>query len=568
MSINNSYFNRNNTIVFNSFANTGRNPVTELFFGSENNLISNPGYSRFIFNIDLSLLFEKVSTGVISLNCNSGMTHHLKMTNTSSFDEELLNTTNSSGRRRATSFDLILFRIPESVCSPTTTTTTLPVTTTTTLPTPTATSTPVTTTTTFNPCNPPEPTPTPTEVVNTFIEPYGPNMSPIVTITTTCNPLPQYWDEGVGYDYLPTKMTSNTSSGSQSTFEPNTDKTYSDRPSNWFQTTTLDFWTEPGIYNNLNLGNFNFNDLYIVNTQHFEFGDEDINFNMTDEINGIINGTITGVTGYGIAYMPDLENITGLTENYSVGFFTRHTQTFYEPYLQTTYNDLIEDDRNLFTEYKENRLYLYTYLYGEDIVLDENPIVDILNHNGDPISSLTGLSTCLRTKGVYEVVIPPMSGYNTPCQFTDVWRNIKYNGVLMPNIENEFILSPYKKSFQIGSQSKDPEIFGFDYYGILQDEKILNTDIRKVGVVIKKAYTAAVVLVPVEASYRVYVKEGQTEVQVQDWTPINRTPNEYYFIFDTRDKIPNEYFIDIKVVSSGQVNTYKKQIKFQIVNKK
>jgi hypothetical protein len=393
-------------------------------------------------------------------------------------------------------------------------------------------------------------------------------MSPVVTVTTTCNPSPQHWDEGVGYDFIPTNLTVNTSNGSQSTFEFDTDKTYSDRPSNWYQTTTINFWSEPGIYNNRNLGNFNFDDLYIVDRQHFEFGDEDINFNMTDEINGIIDGTITGVTGYGIAYLPAIENLTGLTENYSVGFFTRHTQTFYEPYLQTTYNDLIEDDRTSFTEYKENKLYLYTYLNGEDIVLDETPIVDILDHNGDPIPSLTGLSTCLRTKGVYEVIIPPMSGYNTPCQFTDVWKNIKYNGVSMPDIQNEFTLYQYKKSFQISSQSKDPEIFGFDYYGILQDEKILNTDIRKVGVVIKKAYTAAVVLVPVEASYRVYVKEGQTEVQVQDWTPINRTPNEYYFIFDTRDKIPNEYFIDIRVISSGQVNTYKKQIKFQIVNKK
>jgi hypothetical protein len=72
----------------------------------------------------------------------------------------------------------------------------------------------------------------------------------------------------------------------------------------------------------------------------------------------------------------------------------------------------------------------------------------------------------------------------------------------------------------------------------------------------------------VEGYYRVYVREGTTEVQVQDWTKLNRTPNEYYFIFDTRDKIPNEYFIDLKVISSGEVNTYKKQIKFQIVNKK
>ena len=67
---------------------------------------------------------------------------------------------------------------------------------------------------------------------------------------------------------------------------------------------------------------------------------------------------------------------------------------------------------------------------------------------------------------------------------------------------------------------------------------------------------------------RFYVKEGTTEVQVQDWTPINRTPNEYYFIFDTRDKIPNQYYVDIQVNTSGEKDTYKKQLTFNIVNKK
>ena len=39
-------------------------------------------------------------------------------------------------------------------------------------------------------------------------------------------------------------------------------------------------------------------------------------------------------------------------------------------------------------------------------------------------------------------------------------------------------------------------------------------------------------------------------------------------MFDTRDKLPNEYYIDIKVNTSGEVDIYKKQIKFQIVNRK
>ena len=57
MSTNNSYFNRNNTIVYNSYVNTGRNPVVQLYYG-DGGLSTPVGYSRFIFDLDLSLLKE------------------------------------------------------------------------------------------------------------------------------------------------------------------------------------------------------------------------------------------------------------------------------------------------------------------------------------------------------------------------------------------------------------------------------------------------------------------------------------------------------------------------------
>ena len=114
MSIHRSYFNRNNTIQYNSFTNTGKSPWTELYFGDAPDSISPRGFSRFIFDLDLSLLIEKINDKVISTGCTgfSGITHTLRMTNTSSFDNDLLNDTTSNGRRRATSFDLVLFRIP------------------------------------------------------------------------------------------------------------------------------------------------------------------------------------------------------------------------------------------------------------------------------------------------------------------------------------------------------------------------------------------------------------------------------------------------------------------------
>jgi hypothetical protein len=346
-------------------------------------------------------------------------------------------------------------------------------------------------------------------------------------------------------------------------------RAYSLRPSNWFQTTTINDWSQPGIYDNNNQGVVNYSGLTIVAQQHFELGNEDLFMDMSNEINGVLNGTITGVTGWGVAYLPQIENISGLTDSYSTAFFSRHTQTFYQPFLQTTYNDLIQDDRNIFLKNQENKLFLYIYQNGDFVNLDSNPFVRIEDRNGDVVNGMSSLNTCLRTKGVYEVIVPNgFTGSPSPCLFYDIWSGLTINGQAIPNVQNQFILQEYNAGIQIGSTSREPQKYGFDFYGILQNEQILNTDIRKVGVTIKKAYTGQQLLLDVSSFYRVYVKEGTTEVLVQDWTPINRTPNEYYFMFDMRDKIPNQYYVDIQVNTSGEKDTYKKQLTFNIVNHK
>ena len=176
MSINNSYFSKNNTLISNSFVNTGRNPVTELFFGRGASLSYPNGYSRFIFDLNLDLLKQKYRSGLITTGCTDNVTHTLRMINTSFFNDEL-NTRTSQGRMRATSFDLILFRIPLSNGS-------------------------------------------------------------------TGNP--QLWDEGVGYDFYDIQRTISTPNGLLTPVLLPQDKSYSQRPSNWFQTTTLGGWSKIG----------------------------------------------------------------------------------------------------------------------------------------------------------------------------------------------------------------------------------------------------------------------------------------------------------------------------------
>ena len=489
MSIYRSYFDKSDTLLYNSYTNTGRNPIVELFYGRANNSSAPIGFSRYIFNIDLSNLIQKINDNVISTDCGTDLTHTLRMTNTSFFDKELLNDTTSQGRRRATSFDLILFRIPK-------------------------------------------------------------------TSGDTGNP--QYWDTGVGYDYYDFKVTNLN------------DRSFSTRPVNWFETTTISKWSTEGIYDNTNslgISGVNYNDIYIVGTQHFEFGNEDIEFDMSSEINGVLDGTITGVPGWGVAFYPQVENISGMSENYSVGFFSPHTQTFYEPFLETTYDDLILDNRNNFICGVTNYLYLYSYDNGVPLTFDSNPQVDILDASSNVV--FPNLPTCLVTDGIYKVEVPPIACSNAPCLYYDVWENIVINGVSFENSENEFALIKKSNRFKIGSLTESPKIYGFSFDGIKYDEKILNTDIRKVNVTVKKAYTSKQILENIESYYRIYVREGaNTEVQVQDWTRINKTSDGYYFVFDTTDKIPNEYFVDIKVVSDKNTDTYKKELQFQIVNKK
>jgi hypothetical protein len=501
MSVHFSYFSKNNTLLYNSFTNVGLSPYTELYFGSALNVISPIGFSRFIFDLDLTDLIDKFNSGLIPTGCTgfSGVTHKLKMVNTSTFDKQLINGEMWDGRLRATSFDLNLIRIP---------------------------------------------------------------------LTSGNTGYPQTWDSGIGSDYYDVQNTLNFPNGLLSPLVMPENKSYSQRPSNWFQRTTLSGWSENGIYSNINTGLTPFSSMTIVDTQHFSVGNESIEFDMTNEINSILTGGTTGNTGWIISFPPELELLSGLTQNYAVAFFGKDTQTFYEPYLETTFDDYISDDRNTFSKGRNNKLYLYSVIDGVLTNLDSIPSAVIIDSNDNVLQG--PITSCLKTTGVYEITVPAItsSTINTPCTIYDVWTGLTYNGIVLENIINQVVLLPQSKTIQLGVDSQDPILYGFDYYGIKQDEKIINTDVRKVGVVLKKAYTSNELLQRVQVYYRIYVREGQTEVEVQDWTKVNRSYNQYYFMFDTRDKIPNEYYIDLKLYSDGSADTYKKQIKFQIVNRK
>ena len=100
----------------------------------------------------------------------------------------------------------------------------------------------------------------------------------------------------------------------------------------------------------------------------------------------------------------------------------------------------------------------------------------------------------------------------------------------------------------------------------MRDEKIKRGDKRKVFVNARIPYTVNETSVIDGLQYRLWVKEGPTEVNVIDWTDVNRAYLKNYFILDTSWMIPNEYFIDIKLTSNQLVKTYTNTLKFNITS--
>lgn len=453
-----TFFDRNNTLLYNNNTNVGRNPITELYYGG--NGTSN-SYSRFIFQFDetkLKGLYEDST-----FNDLSELKHTLRMTNTGAFDTELLGDSTYDGKQRSSSFDLIIF------------------------------------------------------------------------------PITQEWDEGVGYDY--------------SDYVTIGESIQHFGPSNWFESGTNTPWESNGVYSGSPT---------TIAIQHFEQGNENIEMDITD----IVNGYLTGDTnnGLGLAYIRTLEE-TETTDKQYVGFFTRHTQTFYEPFIETVYGNHIKDDRNDFYLDKNNKLYLYVNLGGNPTNLDEIPSVNIFDTNDNLFRNIPNNEVTHVSKGVYSIdVNVPSANYTDCSQFTDTWGPININGITRPDAELDFVVKDGGGYFNIGDNSSTPKKVGLTVTGIRLDERVYRGDIRKVIVSTRIPYTINQKQSVDSLKYRLYVKEGRNEYTVIDFQDIEMSNNQNYFLLDTESLVPGTYYLDIQVESNYEVLTNKEILSFDIVS--
>lgn len=457
-----SYFEKNNTIIKNSQANTAKNPTTEIFYGS--------AFSKFLFKVDFTDLKNKVNSGELVVDSNTRHTLHL--TNTIFGDEGQKGLNRTTGRDRTSSFDLIVFG------------------------------------------------------------------------------LSQYWDEGLGYDYT------------DSSYDfVNGNRTFDERPSNWFYRTTLNQWPVAGVFHDsptIISG-------YTGNKIHMDNGNENIDFDITPYVNGIISGDTNH--GLGLSFAVVYQYLTP-DRDQSVAFFTKYTQTFFEPYVNSHFEDTIMDNRDNFVEKIEQNLYLYVTKGTNFYNLDSEPTVDILDSNGSVITGLSGLTTTLIRKGVYKVTFtittPECDGKKF---FTDHWKGVILDGnTISGGVRQKFIPKPYTAGFTIGENQTELQRYAIQFFGIKQNEKIVSGEIRKVVVTFKSIDVPKTVLLD-EVYYRIYIEEGTTQVMVHDWTLLDKT-NENSFQLDSSYLIPRQYFLQIKGKTHTEEIHYKESINFEIVSEK
>lgn len=469
-----TYFDKNNTMAYNSAVNTGKNPVSELFYGGGNEA-GTKYFSRFIFQFSTERIEAFRAQGMFP--DITKLTHVLKMTNTGAFDTSLLGKETAYGKDRASSLDMYLF------------------------------------------------------------------------------PINQAWDEGVGYDLA-----------GQCFFSSGDASVLSYSPSNWIYSNTGDEWINGGGV----FSDWSANTAYSAYTQHFEDGNENLEIDITD----IVNGYLTGDTnnGLGLAFDKYLESSVSEKLKF-IGFFTRQTQTFYEPFVETRYDNTINDSRGNFYLDKLNKLYLYCNVGGVPTdsdnytgITNSGMTVVVNDNNGVEFSAFTGSSIVHESQGVYsiELMVPTT---DVGCVlYEDVWSGVVINGVTRPEIELEFELKDSNEYYNIGDSSGQPKKYTFNVSGIRDNEKINRGDIRKVSVMARVPYSVNQQEVLDSLEYRIYVKEGPSEYTVIDYTPVELAFNYNYFLLDTASLVPGEYYMDIKSISNYEVNSIKDIVKFTITS--
>ena len=357
--------------------------------------------------------------------------------------------------------------------------------------------------------------------------------------------LPREFDAGLGYDNTPDLWNGSS-------------RAFSKEGSNWFNASTIYEWDEEGVYSietvKEEIKKYNNGEkTLIVGRQHFDNGLEMLEMDISSYVKDIINGK----ENYGLILMfsPSYEEMETEISQY-VGFFTDHTNLHFHPYIEVIYDDYIEDNRNNFYLGKTNRLYLYASIDGQMINFDEIPVCKVDDNEYEVKQA---------SEGVYYAILDTFnSEMSSNTIYYDIWSNLSLNGQKIEDVEMEFVALPSNNYYKIGNNSKIKERLDVMLSGINDNESLMRGEIREINVEYQKPYNGDEKILSVKGEYRIYIKDGNREYDVFSYQPIEQAFLNNFFIINTNDMVPNEYFIDIRLKCGRETLYFKNQLRFTI----
>lgn len=372
--------------------------------------------------------------------------------------------------------------------------------------------------------------------------------------------LPCHFDMGRGFDFI-------------SDMWVHDNQSFSKQGSNWYCCKTGIMWDGtiiPRSLKNVDGDIYNkefLNDEYnkylegeesiIIGTQHFDFGNENLSIDITDYVMEVVNHRNNINYGLCLSFTPEYEDIEEKFIQY-VGFFGEHTNTFFHPYVEVKYDEYVFDDRESFTSGRDNKLYLYVSDDGIPTNLDNIPSCII----GDK-----EVVTKQATKGVYYAQIKPSDVVLTEGTIEyDIWSKIALNGVENEDVEMEFVVNPKSKKISIGNTSDLKKTIVPSFYGINDDEVLRQGEIREVTIDFREKYSTDKKELINSAVYRLYVKDGNRELDILPYQPVEKAFLNNFFVLYTEDLIPNQYYVDVRVQMGRETKYYKEALRFQIVD--
>jgi hypothetical protein len=321
----------------------------------------------------------------------------------------------------------------------------------------------------------------------------------------------------------------------------------------------------------------------ILRAKHFEYGNE----NMTWDVSDIINDWLLRDNeynrinhGFAICFSPEYNRIMCDIPQ-CINFFGHNCSNFFEPYIETSYEDVIKDDRENFYMDMPRRLYFYfNHGYGKPTNLawkkNDKPICTITGTLEDGSEYTETPEVIQATKGVYYVETELSSNDTTENRmFYDIWSNLSFYDcdkdkiIKVKDKTLEFTTKDTDDLYSFGDGDFMPKQYSVSCSGIKYGEKVRRDDgIRRLMFEFNIPFTYSQSALIDDSKCMLFIKDGYNKIidVWHEWQPIHKTFNANFIYFDCQSYLPNKYYLDVMTTSNGTVKRHVEVLNFEIVS--